>query len=96
MTDNSIGIWFAADYDEDEINNGRCPECGEDEMDGARCHYCGFHDYNCEMPDCPWCRDSDEHPKGEDAERLSGEAMPARAEGIAQSPEPPKEPHHAN
>jgi len=28
-------------------------------------------------------RDSDEHPKGEDAERLSGEAMPARAEGIA-------------
>jgi hypothetical protein len=29
-------------------------------------------------------RDSDEHPKGEDAERLSGGAMPARAEGIAQ------------
>lgn len=28
-------------------------------------------------------RDSDEHPEGEDAERLSGEAMPARAEGIA-------------
>ena len=27
--------------------------------------------------------DSDEHPKGENAKRLSGEAMPARAEGIA-------------
>lgn len=37
---------------------------------------------------CPLCtcarRDSDEYPKGEDAKRLSGEAMPARAEGIAQ------------
>lgn len=33
-------------------------------------------------------RDSDEHPKGEDAERLSGEAMPARAEGIAQPGQP--------
>lgn len=28
--------------------------------------------------------DSDEHPQGENAERLSGEAMPARAVGIAQ------------
>jgi len=28
-------------------------------------------------------RDSDEHPQGENAKRLSGEAMPARAEGIA-------------
>lgn len=31
-------------------------------------------------------RDRDEHPKGEDATRLSGEAMPARVEGIAQAP----------
>lgn len=29
-------------------------------------------------------RDRDEHSESEDAERLSGEAMPARAEGIAQ------------
>lgn len=29
-------------------------------------------------------RDSDEHPKDENAKRLSGEAVPARAEGIAQ------------
>lgn len=34
-------------------------------------------------------RDSDEHPKGEDAERLSGEAMPARAEGIAHNEDDP-------
>ena len=36
------------------------------------------------MQDLGLTRDSDEHRNGEDAQRLSGEAMPARAEGIAQ------------
>lgn len=35
-------------------------------------------------PYCAVHRDSDEHRNGEDGNRLSGEAMPARAEGIAQ------------
>ena len=38
---------------------------------------------------CATLRDRDEHPTGEDAEeRLSGEAMPARAEGIAETLSP--------
>lgn len=52
-----------------------CPTChGDCWVDAARCTACSGTGF----------RDSDEHPKGEDAERLSGEAMPARAEGIAQ------------
>jgi hypothetical protein len=42
-------------------------------------------------------RDSDEHRNGEDAQRLSGEAMPARAEGIAQdAAQHPSETPHGN
>lgn len=40
-------------------------------------------------------RDSDEHPQDENAQRLSGEAVPARAEGIAQTI-PPTETHNGN
>lgn len=37
-------------------------------------------------------RDSDEHRNGEDPKGLSGEAMPARAEGIAHNPDAPQSP----
>lgn len=56
-----------------------------------RCPFCGAgSEYACK----PWCDggyvepecDSDEHRNGEDAQRLDGEVMPARAEGIAQEP----------
>lgn len=55
MTDGSWGIWFAPDYDEDQIDHGRreCPNCGGEGV-VASC----FEEWACVDPEkgCDLCR----------------------------------------